>query len=140
MGLFTGLFSGLTGGNYQNGGNYIVPPPPPSQQQLLAQLQAQSNQLHLQSQLAAQQMQRGLMGTHMSGNPEMYRIDQEVYKLTNYAEMCGDTVEMVDLLIGEETDDVKVAILKAADAGKYVKNVGIKIADNRFAVYREQGE
>lgn len=131
MGFFTGLFSGLTGGNYQNGGNYIVPPPPPSQQQLLAQLQAQSAQLQLKG---------ALMGSHMSGNPEMYRIDQEVYKLTNYAEMCGDSVEMVELPEGTETEDVKVAILKAAEAGKYVKNVGIKINDERFAVYREQGE
>lgn len=136
MGFWSGLFSGLTGG-----GNYQVPPPPSAHQtyqQLINSGQVSSS--YANAQLSAMSRTGGLMGTHMSGTPEMYRIDQEVYKLTNYAEMCGDTVEMVDLPIGEETDDVKVAILKAADAGKYVKNVGIKIADNRFAVYREQGE
>jgi hypothetical protein len=82
----------------------------------------------------------GLMGTHMSGTPEMYRIDRDLYKLQQYAEMCGDTIETVELAEGEQTDDVKVAILKATEAGTVVKNVGMKLSDNRFAVYREQGE
>lgn len=70
----------------------------------------------------------------------VYQIDEDIAKLQRYAEMCGDDVEMVDLPEGKETDDVKVAILKAADVGKLVKNVGIKVSDTRFAVYREQGE
>jgi hypothetical protein len=85
-------------------------------------------------------MQGGLMGAGMAGRPEMFRIDQDVYKLERYAELCGDTVETIDLAEGETTHDVKIAILKAADMGKLVKNVGIKISDTRFAVYREAGE
>ena len=80
------------------------------------------------------------MGSHMSGMPEMYRIDQDVYRLERYAELCGDTVERVEVPKDTETNDVKVAILKAADIGKYVKNVGIKLTEERFLVYREQGE
>jgi hypothetical protein len=80
------------------------------------------------------------MGSHMSGTPEMYRIDQNLYKLQQYAEMCGDTIETVELAEGEQTDDVKVAVLKATEAGTVLKNVGMKLSDNRFAVYREQGE
>jgi hypothetical protein len=131
MGFFKDIFGG---GNYTGGGNYQIPPPP-SVQYTYQQLQAQALQL-----TQARAIQGGLMGSGMSGITEVYRIDQEIHKLTSYAEMCGDTVEKVDLPIGEETDDVKVAILKAADVGKYIKNVGIKINDERFAVYREQGE
>lgn len=80
------------------------------------------------------------MGAGMSGRPEVHRIDEDVYKLQRYAELCGDTVETIDLAEGETTDDVKIAILKAADIGKVVKNVGIKISDTRFAVYREAWE
>lgn len=127
------LFGGMGGVNLSG---YSVPPPP-SVSSTLAQLNQQSYAL---GQLSAQSRTGGLMGTHMSGTPEMYRIDQNLYKLQQYAEMCGDTIETVELAEGEQTDDVKVAVLKATEAGTVLKNVGMKISDNRFAVYREQGE
>lgn len=72
--------------------------------------------------------------------PEVYRVDSEVHKMTAYAEMCGDSVELVDLEDGQECDDLKVILLKASNPEQYIKDVGIKISETKFAVYREEGE
>lgn len=80
------------------------------------------------------------MGALSNKPPQMFQIDEDMYKLQRYAELCGDTIEVVDLPVGKETDDVKIALLKAAEVGKVVKNVGMKLSDTRFAVYREQEE
>jgi hypothetical protein len=138
MGFWSNLFGGIEGASFPTGMyQSMPPPPPPSVHTPLAQL---NSTLYANAQLSAQSRTGGLMGTHMSGTPEMYRIDQNLYKLQQYAEMCGDTIETVELAEGEQTDDVKVAILKATEAGTVLKNVGMKLSDNRFAVYREQGE
>ena len=98
------------------------------------------NSQHLHNaQLSASHNYGGNMGA-LSGRPQMYQIDEDMYKLQRYAELCGDTIEVVDLPVGKETDDVKIALLKAAEVGKVVKNVGMKLSDTRFAVYREQEE
>lgn len=131
------FWGNLFGSMGQLGSSGYQVPPPPSVSSTLAQLNQQTYSL---GQLAAQSRTGGLMGTHMSSTPEMYRIDQNLYKLHQFAEMCGDTIETVELAEGEQTDDVKVAVLKATEAGTVLKNVGMKISDNRFAVYREQGE
>jgi hypothetical protein len=135
MGFWNNIFGG--GSSDQVDGYIYQVPPPPSVHTTIAQLNQQSYAL---GQLSAQSGTGGLMGTHMSGSPEVFRIDRDLYKLQQYAEMCGDTIETVELAEGEQTDDVKVAILKATEAGTVVKNVGMKLSDNRFAVYREQGE
>jgi hypothetical protein len=135
MASFWGNLFGSIG---QLGSSGYQVPPPPSVSSTLAQLQTQTS--YANAQLAAMSRTGGLMGTHMSSTPEMYRIDQNLYKLHQFAEMCGDTIETVELAEGEQTDDVKVAVLKATEAGTVLKNVGMKISDNRFAVYREQGE
>lgn len=144
MGFWSGIF-GAGGASFPTGAYQPLPPPPPPPAGYTtpAQLQAHSAQLQLQLKLAAQQ-QRSYGGKGVGGviGPQgmVYRVDEDLQKLTRYAEMCGDTVEVVELAEGEETEDVKVALLKAADVGKVVKSVGMKLADNRFAVYREQGE
>jgi hypothetical protein len=70
----------------------------------------------------------------------MSDLDESLYRMTNYAEMCGDKVELVDLEGGKECDDLKVILLKASRTGQYIKDTGIKISDDKFAVYREEGE
>ena len=112
-------------------------------------LQAQAQLAHAQAQYNAQIAQAQMrmshagglgMGAYSSGLGEWYRIDEDLQKLTRYAELCGDTVEVIELGDNELTDDVKVAILKAADVGKVVKGIGMKLSDTKFAVYRDQGE
>ena len=136
-----GFWSNLFGAGGVNLSGYSVPPPPSAPQTYLQLLNSgQLSNTYANAQLSARSRTGGLMGSHMSGTPEMYRIDQNLYKLQQYAEMCGDTIETVELAEGEQTDDVKVAVLKATEAGTVLKNVGMKLSDNRFAVYREQGE
>ena len=72
--------------------------------------------------------------------PEVYRVDKEVQKMIDYAEMCGDSVEYVMLEEGQACDDLKVILLKASKPEQYIKDVGIKISESKFAVYREEGE
>lgn len=99
------------------------------------------NSQHLHNaQLSALHNYGGNMGALSNRPPQMFQIDEDMYKLQRYAELCGDTIEVVDLPVGKETDDVKIALLKAAEVGKVVKNVGMKLSDTRFAVYREEGE
>lgn len=141
MGFFSDLFGAVGAGrtNFPTGIYQPLPPPPGWTTTTTAQNQYPYVQLNSQAgQLSA--ITGGLMGAGMSGIGEVYRIDQDLHNLTRYAEMCGDSIEMVELESGRETDDVKVAILKAAEVGKVVKGVGMKLADHRFAVYREQGE
>lgn len=142
MGFWSGIF-GAGGASFPTGAYQPLPPPPPPPAGYTTSTSlAQAPQIYANSQLAAQQRSYGGKGVGGVIGPQgmVYRIDEDLQKLTRYAEMCGDTVEVVELADGEETDDVKVALLKAADVGKVVKSVGMKLTDNRFAVYREQGE
>ena len=113
-----------------------------------AQLQIH-NTLQQQAMMNAQQPQYGVMGggQNMKGiggysqaSPPMYRIDEDVSKLQVYAELCGDAVQIVNLKEDDPCTDVKIIMLKASVEGEVVKEVGIKISDTRFAVYREKGE
>ena len=114
-----------------------------------AQLQIH-NTLQQQAMMNAQQPQYGVMGGgvnmgvgnggYSQANPPMYRIDVDVSKLQVYAELCGDAVQIVNLEEGEPCTDVKIIMLKASVEGEVVKEVGIKISDTKFAVYREKGE
>ena len=70
----------------------------------------------------------------------MSDLDETIYKMTNYAEMCGDSVEFIEISSDEPCDDLKVILLKASRTGQYIKDTGIKIRDDKFAVYREEGE
>lgn len=67
-------------------------------------------------------------------------IDEKIYKMTNYAKMCGDKVEIIELSEDEPCDDLKIILLKASSTGQYIKDTGIKIRHDKFAVYREEGE
>jgi hypothetical protein len=143
MSFWDSIF-GTGGASFPTGMYQSMPPPPPppyanAQQQLITSTSASLAQ---QQYGGFQNISAGGKGVGGIIGPQsmVYKIDEDVYKLTRYAEMCGDTVEMVDLPRGRETDDVKIAILKAADEGTVVKGVGIKINDERFAVYRDQGE
>ena len=131
MSFWDSIF-GTGGASFPTGMYQSMPPPPPPPYASLAQQQYGG----FQNISAGGKGVGGIIGPQSM----VYKIDEDVYKLTRYAEMCGDTVEMVDLPRGRETDDVKIAILKAADEGTVVKGVGIKINDERFAVYRDQGE
>ena len=73
------------------------------------------------------------------GMPRETEIDKSIRRLRDYAELCGDRVEIVEST-GSSTEDVKIAILKMAGEGKVVRGVGLKISDSKFAVYRENGE
>lgn len=77
------------------------------------------------------------MGAGMSKTPEMFRIDQDLYALQRYTETCGDELEIVEIVEGEEVTDEKIALLKIATVGKIVKGVGMKISDTKYAVVRE---
>lgn len=82
------------------------------------------------------------MGKHGMGagiyQGEMYRIDEDLHKLRRYAELCGDKVIDINLSETPEMEiDPRIVILKAAGQGKYVKEVGIMIDDNRYALYEE---
>lgn len=72
--------------------------------------------------------------------PEVYRVDSAIQKMMAYADMCGDNVEIVELEEGQECPDVKVILLKASEPEQFIKDVGIKISETKFAVYREEGE
>lgn len=84
-------------------------------------------------------MSKGI-GGYTQASPPSYRIDEAVNKLGRYAELCGDIIQMVMLKDDEPCTDVKIIMLKATKAGEVVKEVGIKISDTKFAVYREKGE
>lgn len=127
MGFFGDLFSGLGGsGNLGQAG--------------VSNPYATSNPYQNPQTWWAQQQQQGLggtMGAGMSKTPEMFRIDQDLYALQRYTETCGDELEMVDIVEGEEVTDEKIALLKIAPVGKIVKGVGMKISDTKYAVVRE---
>jgi hypothetical protein len=89
---------------------------------------------------------RGTLGGNMAmagmgASPyygEMYRIDEDVNKLERYAELSGDKVIRIDLKETPEMEiDPRIVILKAAGQGKYVKEVGIMIDNERYALYEE---
>lgn len=80
------------------------------------------------------------IGGYSQTNAPSYRIDEAVNKLERYAELCGDAVQIVNLKEDDSCTDVKIIMLKASVEGEVVKEVGIKISDTRFAVYREKGE
>lgn len=84
----------------------------------------------------------GNVGVGMPFTPasQTYRVDEQVYKMERYAELCGDKVEIVELEAGQDCDDVKVILLKASEPEQFIKDVGIKISETKFAVYREEGE
>jgi len=73
------------------------------------------------------------------GMPRETEIDKSIRKISEYADLCTDWVEIVETT-GSSTEDVKIAILKMAGEGKVVRGVGLKISDSKFAVYRENGE
>lgn len=77
------------------------------------------------------------MGVGIGGVPQMPWIDERLLVLQRFTETCGDELEMVDIVEGEEVTDEKIALLKIATVGKIVKGVGMKISDTTYAVVRE---
>ena len=80
------------------------------------------------------------IGGYSQATPPMYRADEMANKLRRYAEMCGDAIQDITLPNSAYDDDVKVALLKMADAETIIKGVGLKISDTKIMVYRDQGE
>lgn len=138
MGLFTNIIG------------YFNPNEPPTQllmQQHLMNQQAMQQQMNQAYSGYFNAGGAGGGGQNMKGiggysqaSPPMYRIDEAVNKLQRYAELCGDGVQIVDIEEDAPCEDVKIIMLKASEEGEVVKEVGIKISDTKFAVYREKGE
>jgi len=108
-------------------------------QQMNAQRQAMMNQQMNAPYGGGARMSKGI-GGYSQATPPMYRVDEMANKLRRYAEMCGDAVQEIALPNSAYDDDVKVALLKMADAETIIKGVGLKISDTKIMVYRDQGE
>lgn len=88
-----------------------------------------------------QGMGKGIGGYSANGlGGPTYEIDEKVYKLERYAELSGDTIQRIVLEEGEPCTDLKIIMLKASNVGELVKDVGMKLSEHKFAVYREKGE
>jgi hypothetical protein len=112
-------------------------------QQMNAQRQVMMNQQIAQAQMnhpygSGGQGMKGI-GGYSQATPPMYRVDEMANKLRRYAEMCGDAIQEISLPNSAYDDDVKVALLKMADAETIIKGVGLKISDTKIMVYRDQG-
>lgn len=64
-----------------------------------------------------------------------FQIDRDLVVMEAHAQMCGDMVTRVTYREGEEINDVRIVMLKAAGKGVYLKEVGIMISDTEFAIY-----
>jgi hypothetical protein len=84
----------------------------------------------------------GMFGGLASAPPmppsQMMQSDIALSRLEAYMELCGDKLEYVHVGKNIETKDPKVSILKLANVGEFVKNVGLKYSENTYYIIREQ--
>jgi hypothetical protein len=117
---FAGNIGSMLGGLGVTGGT-----PPPSQQQLSAVTGT------------------GLWSNGSRVSPlQNTAIDVDVYRkleqLKGYVELCGDKLEYVHMDKMMETVDSKISVLKLANAGDFIKNVGLRYNEDTYYIIREK--
>lgn len=67
-------------------------------------------------------------------------IDSKLRTMQQYAELVGDEIEYVRWKPNMKTEDAKISILKITPVGDVIKNVGMRVDENSYYIYREKGE